>query len=225
MALNPLDRLPASLPNVARASLPKTYQGAKNALAKCIQVDECKKWKDKAQALASYAKQSQDDDLLQLARRIQARAVRRCGELLGEIERSEKGGRPKKNGAGTDTVSHRQAARHAGLSKRQQTDARRVANIPASRFETLVEGKHPPTITVLAEEGKKPRPLVDLGARTPVQFKAAGVLFGLLDRFVRQSKEIDLKEAIKGLTKSDRTELHRNVRVAARWLDSLEGKL
>jgi hypothetical protein len=33
-------------------------------------------------ALASYAKQSEDETLMKLAMRIRARAVRRCGELL-----------------------------------------------------------------------------------------------------------------------------------------------
>jgi hypothetical protein len=43
-------------------------------------------WADKAEALASYAKQANDNTLRQLADRIQARAIRREGELLQLIE-------------------------------------------------------------------------------------------------------------------------------------------
>lgn len=39
-----------------------------------------------AEALASYARMSDDDSLRQMADRIQARAVRRCGELLKQFD-------------------------------------------------------------------------------------------------------------------------------------------
>ena len=68
------------------ARLPVAYEEAKSQLAKCATVDECKDWADKAAALASYAKQSQDESLENMAKRIRARAIKRCGELLREIE-------------------------------------------------------------------------------------------------------------------------------------------
>ena len=55
----------------ANASLPVSYENARNALANCQAVDECKEWADKAAALASYAKQADDDELYMMARRIQ----------------------------------------------------------------------------------------------------------------------------------------------------------
>ena len=75
----------SQLPSIAKAELPALYQQAQTALAQCERIDECKDWADKAQAMASYAKQSQDDDLFKHAPRIQLRAVRRYGELLKEI--------------------------------------------------------------------------------------------------------------------------------------------
>ena len=70
---------------VSRARLPAAYQYAQKAMAKCAQIDECKSWADKAAALASYARQAKDNTLRVLAERIQARAVRRCGELLEAV--------------------------------------------------------------------------------------------------------------------------------------------
>ena len=54
---------------------------------------------------------------------IQARAVRRAGQLLKEFQTSPQGGRPGGNGAGGDTVSQRQAAAAAGMSKDQEVTA------------------------------------------------------------------------------------------------------
>lgn len=34
--------------NPETARLPQAYEGAKNALAHCVQIDECKDWADKA---------------------------------------------------------------------------------------------------------------------------------------------------------------------------------
>lgn len=90
---------------IGRADLPERYQAATQALAECTRIDECKDWADKAQALASYARQAQDDTLEKHALRIRARAIRRAGELLRTFQTGPKGGRPSGNGRGAPTVS------------------------------------------------------------------------------------------------------------------------
>ena len=75
----------AQLPAVDAARLPASYEHAKTALAECSSLDECKDWSDKAAALASYARQSKDESLTKMSQRIQARAIRRAGELLKQI--------------------------------------------------------------------------------------------------------------------------------------------
>lgn len=74
----------ATIP-VQSARLPVSYEKAREALVQCHQIDECKQWADKAAALASYAKQAQDETLFQTAMKIQGRAIRRAGELMQEI--------------------------------------------------------------------------------------------------------------------------------------------
>lgn len=88
--------LPASITNVSAAPLPAKYEAAKAALVACSNIDECMEWADKMAALASYAKQVDDDELELHARRIRARAIRRCGELLKEIQPSQ-GGQASRN--------------------------------------------------------------------------------------------------------------------------------
>jgi hypothetical protein len=67
----------------------------------------------------------------------QARAIRRCGELLKQI--------PNGQGIRTDlelptgTVTRSQAAADAGLSERQKVTALRVANVPEAEFARLAD--------------------------------------------------------------------------------------
>jgi hypothetical protein len=149
--------------------VPGAYTVAKRALAECGKIDECKDWADKAAALASYAKQSKDESLFKAAARIQARAIRRCGELLKEFE-------PAKNQHDASTGDHtgrRQAAKEAGLSKHQKDTAIRIASVPQEEFEAQVESDSPPTVTALAEQGTQKKPLHDLKGIDPNLFKLA----------------------------------------------------
>jgi hypothetical protein len=187
--------------------LPEAYENAKVALSRCAKVDECKSWADKAEALASYAKQANDNTLRQLADRIQARAIRREGELLEEIEAAKTGPKPKNSGEAPLPNSGRfAAAERAGLSRDQAKTALRVAKIPEAEFEEAIESESPPTVTELAERGTKRKPLVDLGDRTREQFQAATGLIGAVRRFREYiEKEVGLDLALPGLSERERS--------------------
>ena len=81
---------------MAGALLPENYERARAALAELVEIDACKDWADRAEALRSYAKQADDPTLLNHAMRIKVRAVRQCGELLQAL--------PTVQGARTDVV-------------------------------------------------------------------------------------------------------------------------
>jgi hypothetical protein len=144
-------KLPATI-DVATARLPAAYENAKTALAQCDAIDQCQDMADKAQALASYARQANDPELRQMADRIQARAIRRCGELLRQIEPQQGVNQNIQDGT-VPKVTRTKAADDAGLSERQRKTALRVANVPAAEFEKAVESPTPPTVTTLAERG------------------------------------------------------------------------
>lgn len=114
----------------APAVLPANYERAKQALAECERIDECQEWANKAAAIAAYARMSKDDNLVILAQRIQARAIRRCGELLKSIPPSREGNRTA-------------AANAAGLTRLQRNQATQIAQISSKDFERLVEEKAP----------------------------------------------------------------------------------
>ena len=218
-----------SLPRVANAKLPVMYERAKEALAQSASIDECAEWANKAEALASYAKQAEDDTLRKQCDRIQARAQRRMGELLKAIERPEQGGRPKKNGGGASPVSRASAARDAGLSRDQQKVAVRVANIPAKDFEQAVESDEPPTVTALAQMGKrpaaKPSPGLDLKGRDPREFSTSTEAQGLLRRLAEFADKTKPAVVARGAYPGERKRISANAKATIAWLEKLQAAL
>jgi len=107
------------------------------------------------EALRSYAKQAHDEDLEKLARKLRAQAMKRCGELIRELDGQGKRTDLQLTDATDGKLTQKEAAQQAGMSERQQITAVRIANVPNDLFDTLVESDTPPTITELAELGKK----------------------------------------------------------------------
>lgn len=199
--MNALTPIPAS-----DARLPQAYEAAKQALADCASIDECKDWADKAEALASYAKQADDDSLRKHADRIQARAIRRCGELLKQFD-GRGGSKTESKAALTSAPTQREAAADAGMSVHQQRIAVRVANVPESTFETVVDSPSPPTVTKLADMGRKPRQLVDLGGRDPEDFNRSMHFRGMLRDYARELSGCDLNDILPRLNDAERNEV------------------
>jgi hypothetical protein len=232
LATNPL---PAHI-RVSDARLPSTYEQAKTALAQCSRIDECQEWANKAEALASYARQADDDSLRKMADRIQARAIRRCGELLKQFDGR---GRPEENKEGTrPNYSQAHAARDAGLSAHQQKTAVRVANVPAEQFEKAVDSDAPPTVTALAEMGKQSRPAPAAPSSpaseplpppaatapappvtAPAGFKQATHLIGVVREFAAFCEVNDPVVVAGGLMNSEVRDVRSFVGIIDGWLD------
>lgn len=214
-----MDGIPANI-SVARARLPQSYEAAKVALANCASLDECKDWSDRAEALASYAKQADDDSLRIMADRIQARAVRRCGELLKQFDARPQNASKQSEGAPT-LISQRQAASDAGMSDHQRVQAVRVANIPEPTFEAAVESPAPPTVTKLADMGRKPRqPAPPPPTWTPpAGFQEATKLLGRVRDFARFCAQHDPALVAGGVMPNEASDLRRQVSTIDGWLD------
>jgi hypothetical protein len=216
----------ASLPaphDTMAARLPVAYEAAKVALANCASIDECQSWADKAEALASYARQADDETLRKQADRIQARAIRRCGELLKQIDGR---GRPAENKEGAlPNKSQAHAAREAGLSAHQQKQAVRVASVAAEVFEQSVESDAPPTVTRLADMGRRsavrpvpnaPPPFptsvkhaVDLKGRDPLDFNRAMHFEGMLRAYADDLRAWDINDILPRLVDGERASIRQ----------------
>ena len=81
--------------------------------------------------------------IITVADRIQARAIRRCGELLKQVA-PDKGGYHGNYAydAADMSITRTQVAKDAGMSERQKVTALRVASIPQPEFEREVESDH-----------------------------------------------------------------------------------
>ena len=212
--------------NTQTARLPAAYQAAQTALANCISLDECKTWADKAQALASYARQADDDALEKQAMRIRSRAIRRCGELLQEFKSA--GGRPdreetRKPGLTSSPQTQRVAAEAAGLSLHQERIAVRVAAVPANDFEAAIDGTDPPSISALADMGRKPSVQ---SADVHPKYNVANVqLMSLARRLTELTEQHASEEVATGVADHNRRELQTCVAKLRRWLKAFAPKI
>lgn len=113
------------------------YEAARTALAEAHRVDEVKDIRDKAEAMAAYARQAKDSDLIQYATEIKVRAERRCGELLARTEKNTgaKGAGPiavERYDRNTPTLAQ------MGLTKDESSRYQQLAAMPTDHFETTV---------------------------------------------------------------------------------------
>ncbi len=209
----------------ASAPLPQKYEAARAAIAECERIDECKTWSDKAAAMASYARQAKDDSLRVMAVRIQARAERRCGELLKQIPRADETTRYGQVGT-RPPVTRTQAATEAGLSDHQRKTALRVAAVPAAAFETQVESPRPPSITQLANLGKVTREPNGPGSPwEAIECADTREACETLERFAKYCESSASEGIGRAVNATEAQEIRRLIAIADQWLDQLSANL
>jgi hypothetical protein len=134
------------------------YEAARTALAAANRVDEVKDIRDKAEAMAAYARQAKDSELIQYATEIKVRAERRCGELLRVTAESG-----ERNTGGKPSHDARVTTLHdLGLSETQSSRYQQMAAMPEEHFETAVATAKATagqvTTAFMLREAKKDKP-------------------------------------------------------------------
>jgi hypothetical protein len=120
------------------------YEAARSALAAAHSVDEVKDIRDKAEAMAAYARQAKDQDLILWATEIKVRAERKAGELLRDAaQRGERATRADGVRLGANKhLSHASTSvptlADIGVSKDQSQRWQALAAMPQTHFETAV---------------------------------------------------------------------------------------
>jgi hypothetical protein len=114
------------------------YDAACKALAEAKRVDEVKNIRDKAVAMAVYAKQAKDRTLIEDATEIRMRAERRAGELLAEMDKNQ-GAVPGKTGRkGKPVLDSTPRLADLNITKTQSSRWQRFAALDTETFESRV---------------------------------------------------------------------------------------
>jgi hypothetical protein len=114
------------------------YEKAKRALADCARIDEVKAIHDQAMAMRIYAQQAKDHELEDHAVEIRARAERRLGELMAEMEKHKGGGDQKSDHRVSKKPSDPPTLASQGIDKNLAHRARASAKMSASDFEVAI---------------------------------------------------------------------------------------
>lgn len=115
------------------------YEAARHALSEARRVDEVKDIRDKALAIAAYAKQANDTEMVEWATEIKVRAERRAGELLAAMDKA-KGGQPyRSTRSATEQVEVAPTLGSLGIDRKQSARWQKLAAVPAAQFEKAVE--------------------------------------------------------------------------------------
>lgn len=141
------------------------YEAARTALAEAHRVDEVKDIRDKAEAMAAYARQAKDQDLILWATEIKVRAERKAGEMIlteRAAGRMASAGGDRKSGIKVEQTT----LKDYGISSDQGARWTALADMPAEHFEAAVAtakdtAGHVSTAFMLREanKGKAPRRL------------------------------------------------------------------
>jgi hypothetical protein len=111
------------------------YEEARRALAAAHRVDEVNDIRDKAEAMAAYARQAKDTELIQYATEIKVRAERRCGELTRVIEKT-----PGRRTSSHDAKkSKEETLEGMGLTVQETHRYEQLAAMPEEHFETAIK--------------------------------------------------------------------------------------
>lgn len=110
------------------------YEQARSALAACHSVDEVKDIRDKAEAMAAYARLAKDTDMIEWATEIKVRAERQAGAMLAQAAKNgDRAGRGKP-AADSNSVT----LNDLGIAPHNATRWQQLAAMSDAHFETAV---------------------------------------------------------------------------------------
>ena len=206
---------------VRPAAFPVNYAVAKTALAACNKIDECKTWSDKALAIRVYAKQAKDKSLMNLATRIQARAIKRSGQMLKEAGKLSPPGKKIIVPGGNYLSPKQQLADTAGMSAKQVATATQVASVDETSFESQVESETPPSVTKLAKQGKKKRSKKKPAPTNP-DFQVATHMMGSTYTCAETCAKCDPSRVRAGLKEHEVQAFSDALRVIMEWKETYD---
>lgn len=224
-----MQKLPAAVQHrIPNARMPLNYVVAKNAVSKCVKIDECKEWSDKTMALASYARQVKDRELEQNAKRLRLRAQVRMGELLRELDAPHGGWQdPDGKIRNRRGMSQRyQTGLDAGLSRAMINRTVSMARVPEEKREEVIEATPPISPRALSDLGRvrKFKTGREVGAAYKELVSASwGANLGKFHAWIKGKSATFIGSQITAKDEVDR--LRKLITDCQEWLDELDQAL
>lgn len=174
------------------------------AIDAAYKVDEVKDIRDKALALAAYAKQAKNTEAESRACEIRLRAERKAGQILAK---TIKRGQPSKK-----EIYPRDILKNNGITPVQSSKWQKLAKVPQQQFDmALKESERPTTDGIIkATAPTKPK-------RNPVSDDALW-LWGRLRDFENRLLSLDPKSVMKTMTDEMLNDVHASAPRVAAWL-------
>ena len=112
------------------------YEAALYALQEASTVDEVKDIRDQAEAVAAYARQARDTELIQRATEIKVRAERRAGQMLAEMPKNP--GELRNSSPSHDGRATTPTLASLGITYNDSSRWQKLAGISDEKFEAAV---------------------------------------------------------------------------------------
>ncbi len=112
------------------------YDAARYALSVAVEVDEVKDIRDKAEAMAAYARQAKDTELVQWATEIKVRAERRAGQMLAEMPKAK--GEILRGNTMVPRGNEAKTLADIGITKNESSRWQKLAAVTDTQFEEAV---------------------------------------------------------------------------------------
>lgn len=217
-----LSQLPAvvSTRDIRNARLPINYEAAKKALAECVSLDECKDWADRTAAIATYARQIRDNEMLEAAQRIKLRAEARLGELLRQIPRAPAIYDHDKKKMAPNPGNRYRLAELAGISFQKASEAITISRVPPKRRDKLIEQSPPVKRSELMRLGTTPREGYSTTYTPPPRPPG-----GYLGNFIDWASENSPKEVAREILKADTKWVLAHYPALLEWLEEVRALL
>lgn len=223
------------------------YDAARNALRIANSVDEVKDIRDKAAAMAAYARQAKDTELVEWATEIKVRAERRAGEMLTDMAKSGKrastGGDKKSSSQPTTMIP---TLSDLNVSRDQSSRWQKLAAIPDKTFEAALAvvkeaaGGGVTTAAMLrlgaarstTQTPAERKPLtteekrdIEIGRQIlthqPKGFAAATSITASLSALAKSCQQYDAAFVAGGIKSFEVAEVRGQIAIVKTWLDQL----
>lgn len=146
------------------------YDSARFALQQAVEIDEVKDIRDKAQAMAAYARQANDTQLVEWATEIKVRAERKAGQMLSDMPKNP--GQLKNSSRSHDATTTKTLT-ELGINKTQSSRWQKLAAVSDDQFEEAivaakeVAGEVTTAAMLRIEKANRPVPVEPIRSITP----------------------------------------------------------